>query len=91
MVVIHIYEVKKIPGRPYSINLKGSIGHNNFDADLEGVCLNIKSASPLSDEQFQKLENELNELFLPPLDGRFKKKDIEKVLSDNNGVISIKV
>ncbi|MDT7931419.1 hypothetical protein [Clostridium perfringens] len=89
--IIHINEVKKIPGRPYTINLSGTLGHGSFYADLEGVCLNIKSSHPLTDKQVKKLEEELNELFPQPLDGKFKKKDIEKVLEDNGGFIHIQV
>lgn len=91
MRVIHIDEVKKIPNRPYTINLRGSIGHNDFNADLEGVCLNVKSSHPLSEDEEQKLEDELRALFPPPLDGKFKKKDIDKVLNDHDGIISIQV
>lgn len=89
--IIHINEVKKIPGRPYTINLRGTLGHSNFFADLEGVCLNIKSTHPLTDKQVEKLEDELNKLFPPSSDGKFKKKDIEKVLADKGGFIHIKV
>ncbi|MDK0687121.1 hypothetical protein P5F08_13980 [Clostridium perfringens] len=89
--IIHINEVKKITGRPYTISLKGTLGHSNFFADLEGVCLNIKSTHPLTDKQVEKLEDELNKLFPPSSDGKFKKKDIEKVLEDNGGFIHIQV
>lgn len=89
--IIHINEVKKIPGRPYTINLRGTLGHSNFYADLEGVCLNIKSTHPLTDKQVKKLEDELNKLFPCNSCGTLKKKDIEKVLEANGGFIHIKV
>ncbi|BDC01599.1 hypothetical protein [Clostridium perfringens] len=89
--IIHINEVKKVKGRPYTINLRGTLGHSNFFADLEGVCLNIKSTHPLTDKQVERLEDELNKLFPPASDGKFKKKDIEKVLEDNGGFIHIQV
>lgn len=91
MVVINIDKVAKLPKRPYTINLSGSLGHSDFNADLEGVCLTIKSAHPLSVNEEQKLEDKLSELFPPPLDGKFRKKDIDKVLNQNNGTITIKV
>ena len=91
MKIINISKVEKIPNRPYTINLSGSMGHNKFNADLEGVCLNIKSINPLSEDEEEKLKEKLVELFPHELDGKFKKKDIDKVLSNNNGIISIKV
>ncbi len=89
MAVIHIDKVKKVPNRPYTINLSGSLGHSNFSANLEGACLNIQSAHPLSEIEEQKLEDKLRKFF--PSNGKFKKKDIDRVMDDNGGVISIKV
>ncbi len=91
MRIIHIDEVKKVPNRPYTINLRGGLGHSKFDADLEGACLNIKSAHPLSEDQVQILEDELIKLFPKVLEGKIRKNDIDKVLNNHNGIISIKV
>lgn len=91
MRIIHINEVKKVPNRPYTINLRGSLGHSNFNADLEGACLNINSAHPLSEDQVQVLEDELRKMFPKVLEGKIRKNDIDKVLNEHNGSISIKV
>lgn len=93
MAVITIDSVETIKNRPYTINLKGFLGQSKFDADLEGVNLNIKSVNTLSKEEEQRLEKELRILFPVPImsGGKFKKRDINKVLKQHNGIIQIVV
>lgn len=90
-MVININKVSLIKGRPYSLSLEGYFGHNKFKAELQGACLEILTATPFNDEQKRSIEMQLQDLFPPPLDGKFKRKDINNVMKVHDEFIQIKV
>ncbi len=79
---IQIRDANVLPSKPYTLSLSGFLGQNNFDADLEGVNLNIKSAHPLSKKQIRQLEDMLTDAFPHMLDGRYNQIEIDEILVD---------
>lgn len=75
--------------RPYTLTLKGTIGHSSFYADLEGVCLNIKSSHPLTNNQVSKLKKKLQETFPVPLNGKFKQDEIDEIVERSSLVFRV--
>ena len=79
---IQIRDANVLPSKPYTLSLSGFLGQNNFDADLEGVNLNIKSAHPLSKKQIRQLEDMLTDAFPHMLDGSYNQIEIDEILVD---------
>lgn len=88
---INIEKVSTIEGRPYSISLEGSLGHDKFKAELAGVNLDIKTPVPFNEKQISSIEEKLQDIFPPMYDGKFTKEYLDDIMKRHRNFVQIEV